>query len=111
MSFFDRFNTPKAIAQYKKNSEIPVFIPMEMLSIKKATTRVGETTQINCSVNGDEIFFYLNPNDHGKLVPSDYEFLMEEIAQKRNPYATSIRTRDGLITMFLPFCKLLESCF
>jgi len=108
MSFFQRYNNNAPRAMYKKMSEIALFLPMEMILIKKSVTQIGESTQINATSTDGEIFFYLNSRDHAKFMDADYVFLSEEIKQGRKPIVFVARTKDGLTTCIVPTSEYVK---
>lgn len=110
MDIFNSYNAG-AVAKrsiYKKNTELPLFVPMKLKEIKPTTTVNGPTHQVSVYFLNQEIFFFLNNADHNRILALNAcDQLMSLISSGQNPFAVNIKRRTGLSTLFLPFCKLV----
>ncbi|KAK3924358.1 hypothetical protein KUF71_012309, partial [Frankliniella fusca] len=105
MSFFEMYNSVVAPLKpsYRRNTELPLFVPMKIMDFKPAVTAIGPTHQVNCILNDQEIYFYLNAADHAKVLEfNGVAAVMGDVQRQQHPFAICVRKRSGLGTLILP---------
>lgn len=109
MAFFDLLNAPANVQpKYMRGSELPLFVPIKIEVIQPDVTVVGPTTKIIGFLGNQKIFFYLNEEDHIKVVETNaVEELMALVNIGQHPYCFSIRGLTKQAMRFLPFGKYL----
>ncbi len=108
MDFFNNYNQGAANgpAQYIRNSELPLFIPFKVTHVAVRTTAVGTTHQVNAKFGTQNIFFYLNNNDHERLVETNgAQAMMSLIANDEHPVCFQIKKQTGFSILFHPQSK------
>ncbi|XP_052132504.1 uncharacterized protein LOC127752041 isoform X1 [Frankliniella occidentalis] len=104
MDFFDSLNAPSEKPVYMKNTELPLFVPIKMMSIEPATTVVGLSIKVEGILGKSRIFFYLNKEDYKKMVENDGAAkLTTLINSNQNPYCFCVKKRSGFGMVFIPF--------
>lgn len=86
-------------------TQMPVYKLMRVLRIERATTSVSNTTKMNVECLTDEVFFFMNKNDHEKMNDKLLRAVESQIALKKNPFTFIAKTRDGLCLAFFSHGK------
>ncbi|KAK3916698.1 Protein zer-1-like protein [Frankliniella fusca] len=104
MAFFDALNANVATSKYMRLSELPLFVPLKITNVEAAVTSIGATTKIEAVMGTIRIFFYLNPEDHQKMVENDGAAqLMALVHSNQHPYCFAIKKVSRLGIGYAPF--------
>ncbi|KAK3931034.1 Phosphatidylglycerol--prolipoprotein diacylglyceryl transferase [Frankliniella fusca] len=103
MAFFDALNGNVPRPKYMRGAELPLFVPLKIMNVSPAVTVVGPTTKIEAEMGTVRIFFYLNAEDHQKIVENDgVAQLMTMVNSHQNPFCFAIKKLNRVGMAYAP---------